>query len=113
MSSGHTFSCRGLRSVMKPLTSTETLAIEANLFPSARSIVRRRPEFPWHRDRDGVVTARQPASSQALAVDFFGTIDALSSRDAIVDAWMADLTLSFKAPWKLDLEVLVPRKLLG
>lgn len=98
---------------MKPLTSSEILAIEANLFPSARPIVRSRPEFPWHRDRGGVVTASQLASSQALAVDFFGTIDGLASRDAIVSAWMADLLLPFTGPWKLDLEVLVPRPLLG
>jgi hypothetical protein len=98
---------------MKPLTTTEIQAIEANLFPTARPIVRERPKFPWHRNRAGGVTASQPASSQALAVDFFGTIDALTSRDAIVDAWMADLSLPFSAPWRIDLEVLLSRELLG
>jgi hypothetical protein len=98
---------------MKPLTDSELLAIEANLFPSARSIVRDRPTFPWHRDRGGAITASQNASSQALAIDFFVTIDGLESRDAIVNAWMADLRLPFTAPWKLDVEVLVPRTLLG
>lgn len=98
---------------MKPLTSSEILAIEANLFPSARPIVRSRPAFPWHRDRGGVITASQAASSQALAVDFFGTIDALCSRDAIVNAWMADLVLPFTGSWKLDLEVVVSCTLLG
>jgi hypothetical protein len=52
-------------------------------------------------------------SSQALAIDFFVTIDGLDSRDAIVAAWMAELSLPFAAPWKLDVEVLVPRTLLG
>jgi hypothetical protein len=98
---------------MKPLTSTEIQAIEANLFPLARHIVRGRPEFPWHRDRAGVVTASQAVSSQALAVEFFGTIDALNSRDVILGAWMADLSLPFAGPWRIDLELLVSRALLG
>lgn len=98
---------------MKSLTNGELLAIEANLFPYARSIVRDRQNFPWHRDRTGAITASQVASSQALAIDFFVTIDGLNSRDAIVNAWMADLGLAFTAPWKLDVEVLVPRTLLG
>ncbi len=98
---------------MKPLTNSELLAIEANLFPSARAIVRGRPNFPWHRDRRGAVTASRMESSQALAIDFFVTIDGLDSRDAIVNAWIAELRLPFAAPWKLDVEVLVPRTLLG
>lgn len=98
---------------MKSLTHGELLAIEANLFPYARSIVRGRPTFPWHRDRGGAVTASRLESSQALAIDFFVTIDALASRDAIVNAWMADLKLPVGAPWKLDVEVLVPGALLG
>jgi hypothetical protein len=98
---------------MKPLTTSEIEAIEANLFPTARPVVRRSPSFPWHRDRAGSVTARLPASSQALAVDFFATIDALTSRNAIVGAWMADLSVPFVGPWRIDLEVLVPRALLG
>ena len=98
---------------MKPLTTSEIEAIEANLFPAARPIVRNWPHFPWHRDRAGAVTASLPASSQALAVDFFGTIDSLTSRDAIVGAWMADISVPFAGPWKIDLEVLVSRDLLG
>jgi hypothetical protein len=98
---------------MKPLTTSEIQAIEANLFPTARPIVRTAPNFPWHRDRAGTITASLAASSQAVAVDFFGTIDALTSRDAILDAWMADLSVPFAGPWRIDLEVLVPRELLG
>src|ERR1700752_345555 len=98
---------------MKPLTDSELLAIEANLFPSARPIVRARPSFPWHRERGRSVTASRLESSQALAVDFFVTINALGSRDAIVNSWMAELGLPFSGPWDLDVEVLVPRRLLG
>jgi hypothetical protein len=98
---------------MKPLTDSELLAIEANLFPLARPLVRGRPSFPWHRDRRRSVTASRVESSQALAVDFFVTINALGSRDAIVNTWMAELGLPFTGPWELDVEVLVPRRLLG
>ena len=55
---------------MKPLTTCEIDAIEANLFPTARPIVRNWTNFPWHRDRAGAVTASLAASSQALAVVF-------------------------------------------
>src|SRR5688572_31738786 len=95
---------------MKPLTTSEIEAIEANLFPAARPIVRNWPHFPWHRDRAGAVTASLPASSQALAVDFFGTIDSLTSRDAIVGAWMADISYAVFCLRKNDLEVLVSRE---
>src|SRR5438445_12073212 len=98
---------------MRPMTEMEVAEIEANLFTAARPIVRDRPEFPWHRDRAGRVTASQPASSQALAVDFFGTIGALTSRDAILAAWTDHLALSLGGPWTIDLEHLVPRDLLG
>src|SRR5262245_15818946 len=100
---------------MRPMTISEmeVAEIEANLFPAARPIVRGRPEFPWHRDRTGKVTASQRASSQAFAVDFFATIGALPSRDAILAAWTDHLALSLGGPWTIDMEHLVPRDFLG
>ncbi|MBL8199865.1 MAG: hypothetical protein JNK40_02745 [Chromatiales bacterium] len=98
---------------MQRLNTSEVAAIEANLFAGARRIVREQPDFPWHRDSRGAVTATQPNSSQALAVDLFGTIDVLSSRNAIVDAWMADMSLTLAGPWTIELEALLPRELLG
>src|SRR5438445_8208024 len=113
-SSGPTSCCRyRVRGAMRPVTTREILEIEANLFPTARSIVRARPKFPWHRDRAGTITASQLVSSQALAVDFFETVGALTSRDAILDAWTNDLSLSLRGPWKIELEVRVPPELLG
>ncbi len=98
---------------MKPLSETEIVAVESNLFPLVRPLVRNRPDFPWHRDRSGTITASLVQSSQALSVDFFGAIDALTSRNAILAAWMADLSLSLGGPWKIELEVSLPRELLG
>jgi hypothetical protein len=87
-------------------------AIAANLFPFARAIVREQPQFPWHRDQSGRVTAAAVNSSQALAVEFFGTVQRLSSRDLIVNAWMTKLGLPARGSWKLEPEKLVERHLL-
>src|SRR5437588_10277518 len=97
-----------------PLTAQEIAAIEGNLFPLVRPLVQEQPNFPWHRDRSGKLTAGRPISSQALAVDFFGTVDRLPSRDAIVDAWVRHLELAFpEGGWKIALELTVPTHLLG
>ncbi len=98
---------------MKPLSESEIVAVERNLFPRVRPLVRSRLDFPWHRDRSGTITASLVQSSQALAVEFFGTIDAVGSRDAILNAWRAELSLSVKGPWKIELEFPLPRDLLG
>lgn len=95
------------------LLEAEIKAVEANLFPRIRSLVRDDPGFPWHRDRSKAVTASRVVSSQALAVDVFGTIQRLSSRDLIVGEWTKHLQLPFAGPWKLELESLVPKSLLG
>lgn len=95
------------------LLEGEILAIEANLFPRVRELVRREPTFPWHRDRGGAITASQRVSSQALAIDVFGTVQRLASRDLIVAEWTKFLDFPVAGPWTLELESLVPRTLLG
>jgi hypothetical protein len=98
---------------MMTLTTEERAALEGNLFSVARSIVRERPDFPWHRDR-GKLAAGRHISSQALAVDFFGTIERLPSRDAIVDAWVRHFDLAFAGgPWTIELERTLSTHLLG
>jgi hypothetical protein len=99
--------------ILKHLSESEVAAIEANLFVAARPLVREQPQFPWHRDSEGRVTAGQVWSSQALTIDFFETIRILPSRDVILAAWMEHLVLAKDGPWRIDLEVLVPRNLLG
>jgi len=97
------------------LTESEIVAIERNLFPSAQAIVRNRPEFPWHRDRSGAVTASRVESSQALALDVFETIRGLDARDVIVAAWVNHLRLPLPVDgtWTVDIEHVVDRGLLG
>jgi hypothetical protein len=98
---------------VKALQFLERQAVEANLFRIIRDLPESRPDFPWHRTASGAVSAQYPKSSQALALDVFETIKRSSSRDAIVDAWLADLKLVGMGPWRIDLELTVPRELLG
>lgn len=99
--------------VRKELTPTEIDAVEENLFRAARGIVRERPQFPWHRDQFGAITAGRKESSQALAVSFFITIESLRSCDAIFARWNQHFELGYGGPWKLYPEYTIPKSLLG
>lgn len=100
-------------SPLRQLSPTETEEIERNLFWKVRPMVRDRFGFPWHRDAKKTPTTSRVESSQALAIDFFGTIAALGSKNAIFESWISTLGLYAKGPWEIELEALVPRDLLG
>ena len=55
-------------------------AIKKNLFPASHAAISDWNKFPWHRDRHGVIQTYKPASSQALAIDVFGTIKVTPDR---------------------------------
>lgn len=95
------------------MNANELTDIEDNLFPFVRSFVREQPLFPWHRDQYKAITASQVVSSQALAVDFFGTIQKLASCDDIFAEWIHHFELDLAGPWKIELEALVPEGVLG
>lgn len=95
------------------LSAAEATGVRANLFHWVHPLVDERPDFPWHRDRRGVVTATMEESSQALALDLFGTVQRLASRDVIVGRWTEALHLSLDGPWELIPEVPIPREMLG
>ncbi|GFO67495.1 hypothetical protein GMLC_10740 [Geomonas limicola] len=94
------------------LTEQERLAIKENLFPVAALSVLDDPRFPWHRIH-GEATAKVPHSSQALAVDFFGTVKQLTEPDRIWDAMASRWGLPSKGGWQLSLERCVPLAALG
>lgn len=96
-----------------PLNDAEALAVREKLFRVVHPLLDERPDFPWHRDQRGVVTATMDESSQALALDLFGTVQRLASRDVIVGRWTEALELSGDGPWELIPEVLIPRETLG
>jgi hypothetical protein len=77
----------------------------ANIFPTAHSAVELWESFKWHSGRDGCDTW-QPNSSQALAIDFFGTLRAIDqeSRDLVFGRIASDVGLSPVGPWNIELE---------
>jgi hypothetical protein len=84
-----------------------TKAIEQNLFRTVKHWVLDAPAFPWHH------SASSPRSSQALAVDVFGTVKELITRHDIVAAWMDHVKVPSAGPWELELEVKVSNSLLA
>lgn len=95
-----------------PLKDRERSLVEANLFPAARHILDLEA-FPWHRDRSKAATASRVHSSQALAVDLFGTLMTLAHPEPILTAWWESLGLRLSGPWKIGLEELIPKSVLG
>jgi hypothetical protein len=76
-------------------------AVEANLFPAARPAVDPHDAFPWHGD--GIHTAKRH-SSQALAIDVFGTLSQSPQRDGILNALLTGLGLQAGSDWQVQLE---------
>lgn len=99
----------------KRIVSEEKLAaIRQNLFPSAHAAIADWHAFDWHRDQQYEPQADKVQSSQALAIDVFGTIAAApaSARDAILDVLAARAGLEPGGPWRVALEWCDPAKLL-
>jgi len=71
---------------------------QPNIFPAAWPMVQTWDELDWGR---GAISRR---SSQALAVDVFGTIALSPARDAVLNALAADLGLPAGGPWQMELE---------
>jgi hypothetical protein len=83
--------------------NSETDAIKENLFPSAHAAIADWESFPWHKIGGRVQTVK-PESSQALAIDVFGTISASEDRNAILAAIADKCGIPNDPPWKLHLE---------
>jgi hypothetical protein len=90
------------------------IKIENNLFPPARPAVEPWDKFPWHLDRSNLCDTWKIHSSQALAIDVFGTLMILAqpSRDAIFDSICKKLNVPPGGPWQVHLEWLDPKNLL-
>jgi len=72
--------------------------IEHNIFPAAHHACEPWEKFPWHKG------AHVAHSSQALAIDVFGTIKTSANRDTIVDAFAQTIGLPTGGPWDITLE---------
>jgi hypothetical protein len=94
-------------------TDAKLTAIKANLFPESHASIGDWDKFPWHRDTKGAIDTDKLHSSQALAIDVFGSIKVSDDRDRILAALARTCGLPDDGPWKLELEWLAPRELLG
>src|SRR5260370_2939329 len=81
--------------------SVET--VKANLFPAAHAAIGDWKAFPWHR-LNGTIQTSKPNSSQALAIDVFGTIKVSEERDRILGALAQKCGIPSDGPWTLELE---------
>lgn len=61
-------------------------AVRENLFPASHGAIEDWTAFAWHRDRTNRIQAHKVHSSQAIAIDVFGTLKTSSDRDRILDA---------------------------
>jgi hypothetical protein len=79
-------------------------SIEANLFPYAHPAVEPWDKFRWHSAAGESCDTWKEHSSQALAIDVFGTLKMHPGRDAALDALAVELGLPTGGPWEVALE---------
>jgi hypothetical protein len=77
--------------------------IKANIFPSARSVLWRLDSDKWHRSR-GEIDAYRRHSSQALAIDYFGTLKTSEEKNSILFSLASRLVLPASGDWVVELE---------
>lgn len=84
--------------------------IRANIFPDAWPAIGDPQKFPWHQDRTGDPQTWKVQSSQALAIDFFGTLKASdqSTRDNCMKRVAVQLGIPADGPWQIELEWIDP-----
>jgi hypothetical protein len=87
--------------------------LQHNIFPAAHHACEPWEKFPWHSGRDGTVDTHVTHSSQALAIDVFGTIKTSPDRDRILDGIAQSIGLPTGGPWAITLEWVVRPSLLN
>ncbi|WNM57333.1 PGN_0703 family putative restriction endonuclease [Candidatus Nitrospira allomarina] len=78
--------------------------LERNIFPHAHQACEPWDTFPWHTGRGGAIDTHVTHSSQALAIDVFGTIKTSPDCEAILDALATNLGVLAGGPWEITLE---------
>lgn len=91
---------------MSAMNSEKRRLVEANLFPYSRPSVEPWDEFKWHPKGTNQCMTDKTHSSQALAIDVFGTLKMVNqqNRDAILDSVAKQIGLPAGGPWKIELE---------
>lgn len=86
--------------------------VKANLFHRSHAAIDDWSKFPWHRDRKGAIQTHKMESSQALAIDVFGTIKVSEEKDRVLGALAIQCGVPDDGPWTLELEWTDPANLL-
>lgn len=87
------------------LSAAQRQTVANNLFWAARPAVEPWESFHWHPSGTGGASdSYKEHSSQALAIDVFGTIKLSPDRDAIFNQLAAQLNLPTGGPWEVALE---------
>lgn len=81
--------------------------LKSNIFPAAWPAVEPWRKFPWDRGRYGIRTW-VPHSSQALAIDVFGTIKTCKVRDLVLNALADHIGIPRSGRWTVHLEWIDP-----
>lgn len=79
-------------------------SIEANLFPQALEAVEPWDKFPWHAATGEHCDTWKTHSSQALAIDVFGTLKLHPNGGRVLNALAEALGLPAGGPWEVALE---------
>ena len=79
-------------------------AVRRNLFSASHGAIEDWNAFPWHRDRANRIQAHKVHSSQAIAIDVFGTLKMSADRDRILDTIAESVRLPQGGPWSITLE---------
>jgi hypothetical protein len=88
-------------------------AIKANLFAASHAAILDWNAFPWHRDSQDAIQTHKVQSSQALAIDVFGTIKVSPDRHRLLGSLAQKCGLPEDGPWEIELEWIDQKRLLG
>lgn len=86
------------------MESQTITAIQANLFPESHQAICNWVSFPWHKGASGQPDTHKLNSSQALAIDVFGTIMTREERSSILNHLAEALGFPQSKHWNLRLE---------
>lgn len=82
--------------------------LRANLFPESHAAIKNWDKFPWHKDRTWNPDTYKPHSSQALAIDVFGTLKTHPGCNNILNSFANDLDIPRSESWNIQLEWISP-----
>ncbi|ARO32341.1 hypothetical protein NXC14_PA00044 (plasmid) [Rhizobium sp. NXC14] len=88
-------------------------AVRQNLFPAGIAAIEDWETFAWHRDPTNKIQAHKVHSSEAIAIDDFGTLKMSTDRDRILDAMAGRVGVAPGDPGAITLEWTDADRLLG